>query len=220
MLMFIMLVVVLTSFAQKRTIYIKVVPETQVKIATLESKDILKDRFTVTAQPSIINKVRQWQKNGFDRKEFWEVFSTLLDKPESIGATFSKVADMLIKHTENVSNTSVGKLAVAMFVWKLIGPSLVIYSIKLILLAWSLIFGIWWWRKNHVKHSLPLRTTVEKSFGWNGIIPGWRRKVIEKHILEPQKDHPEENVDTPGYGMSLILHIAFFVLMFLAILII
>jgi hypothetical protein len=139
MLMLIMFAVTFASFAQ-RTIYVRVVPETKAKIVVLESKNILKEKFTVTAQPSIVNKVKQWQKDGFDRKEFWEVFATLLDKPGSIGATFSKVADMLIKHTESVSKTSVGKLAVAMFVWKLVGPNLVMYLIKFILLIWTLWF--------------------------------------------------------------------------------
>lgn len=209
------LVVVSTSFAQ-RVIYIKITPETQAKIANIEAKNSLKDKFTVTSEPSISNKVKQWQKNGFNRDEFWSVFSTLLDKPESIGATFSKVADMLIKHTEAVSNTNIGKLAIMMFVWKLAGPSLVIYLIKIILLIWTIWFGVWWWKRNHTQYSLPLKTSVVKSLNWKGLIPWWRHDTIEKYIVKPSKEKYISGDD--DYPWSVALHIAFFVIMTIIIL--
>ena len=177
----ILLVHVAISFAQDNVIYLQKGSLSASQYAELQRKGAVIDEITVHTDASLTEKITSLSKN-WTREGMNDLLEDFKISPNQFGVVIDTLSSVVITQSNDIPNTNVGKIALVGFAWKIAGPSVFRFLVKIVLMIFVIIFFCWSYKKNFRSHIFVLQR--KKTF--------WR-KTPEKQEFFETKDLIDDN---------------------------
>ncbi|MDR3168605.1 MAG: hypothetical protein LBU27_02370 [Candidatus Peribacteria bacterium] len=204
-LVVVLITINLSAFAQEQIIYLQKEYVSEVEFNELRRKNAVIDKITVYTDASLAEKISaltmDWSRDGMN-----DLLEDFKISPNQFGVLLDTLSSVIIKQSNDIPNTKVGKIALVGFAWKLAGPTIVRWIIKTCIWIFLLWFFIWSYKKS----TLPRVVANKKEKG----IMFWTIK--EKEHIYPKNYFCSvlRDVDCTEIDLSRIFHIVGFVLFF------
>ncbi len=203
----VLMIFVFTMFAQDQIIYIKKEDINTKQLSEWQKNGQIIDEFVVYTDVSFTQKIdnlrKNWSRDGME--DLLEDFSI---SPEQFGVVVDTLSNVVIRQSNDIPNTSVGKIALAGFAWKIAGPSIFKFVLDIVFIIFFLIFFIWSYKRNFWK-TVFITEKQNKLFG----------KAIHKRSFTSEEIFGEDSswlsageMFNSDASASKFLHIVAFVL--------
>lgn len=177
-----------TIFAQDRIIYIQKEDINMKQLAEWQKNDQIIDQFTTHTDVSLMQKIENIRQN-WSREAMDDLLKDFSISPEQFGVVIDSLANVVIRQSNDIPNTAVGRIALAGFAWKIAGPTIFKFLFDIGFIIFFLIFFTWSYKKNFWSTVFVVRKE-DKLFG----------KVLEKEKIEPNKLFNEDSWMSTGDG--------------------
>lgn len=134
-------------FGQDRIIYIQKQDLNPKQLSDLQSSGKVIDEITVHTNISVIEKIRNLEKK-WSRDAMDDLLDDFSLSPEEFGVMVDTLANVLIRQSNDIPNTKVGKIAIAGFAWKIAGPTVFKFICDFLFVIFFLWFFIWSYKRN------------------------------------------------------------------------
>lgn len=203
----ILMVLACNIFAQDRIVYIKKEDINGKQLAEWQKNGQIIDQFVTYTDVSLTQKIETLRKN-WSRDAMEDLLQDFSISPEQFGVVVDSLSNVVIRQSNDIPNTSVGRITLAGFAWKIAGPSIFRFVVDVLFVIFFLIFFIWSYKRNFWKTTFVLKKEA-KPFG----------KVLEKKRFDPEKLFKDDSwlSGDGGFGSDIVaskfMHIVAFCLL-------
>lgn len=171
----ILMVLACNIFAQDKIVYIKKEDINAKQLAEWQKNGQIIDQFITYTDVSLTQKIENLRKN-WSRDAMEDLLHDFSISPEQFGVVIDSLSNVVIRQSNDIPNTSVGRITLAGFAWKIAGPSIFRFLVDTLFVIFFLVFFIWSYKRNFWKTTFVLKREA-KPFG----------KVLEKKRFDPDK---------------------------------
>lgn len=139
--------VTLFVFGQDRIIYIQKQDLNSKQFSDLQNGGRIIDEITIHTNVSIMEKIRTLEKD-WSRTAMNDLLEDFSLSPEQFGLMIDTLSNVIIRQSNDIPNTKVGKIALAGFAWKIAGPTIFKFITDLLFVVFFLCFFIWSYKRN------------------------------------------------------------------------
>lgn len=164
----ILMVLACNIFAQDKIVYIKKEDINAKQLAEWQKNGQIIDQFVTYTDISLTEKIENLRKN-WSRDAMEDLLQDFSISPEQFGIVVDSLSNVVIRQSNDIPNTSVGRITLAGFAWKIAGPSIFRFVVDVLFVIFFLIFFIWSYKRNFWKTIFVLKKEA-KPFG----------KILEK----------------------------------------
>lgn len=134
-------------FGQDRIIYIQKQDLNPKQLLDLQNGGKIVDEITIHTNVSIMEKIRTLEKS-WSRDAMDDLLKDFSLSPEQFGLMIDTLSNVLIRQSNDIPNTKVGKIALAGFAWKIAGPTIFKFVADVLFVIFFLWFFIWSYKRN------------------------------------------------------------------------
>jgi len=134
-------------FGQDRIIYIQKQNLNAKQLSDLQNGGNVVDEITLHTNVSIIEKIRTLEKN-WSRDAMNDLLQDFSLSPEQFGMMIDTLSNVIIRQSNDIPNTKVGKIALTGFAWKIAGPTIFKFVTDILFIVFFLWFFIWSYKRN------------------------------------------------------------------------
>ena len=197
--------------AQDKMVYLKKEDVNVKQLAEWQKNDQIIDQFSTYTDLSLTQKIENLKKN-WSRDAMEDLLQDFSISPEQFGIVIDSLSNVVIRQSNDIPNTSVGRITLAGFAWKIAGPSIFRFVVSILFVIFFLVFFIWSYKRNFWKTTFILKKEA-KPFG----------KPLEKKSLSLDQLFKDDSWLSNGEGFdsdavaSKFLHIVAFCLFIISI---
>ena len=139
--------ITLFVFGQDRIIYIQKQDLNSKQFSDLQNGGKIIDEITIHTNVSIMDKIRTLEKD-WSRTAMNDLLEDFSLSPEQFGLMIDTLSNVIIRQSNDIPNTKVGKIALAGFAWKIAGPTIFKFVADILFVVFFLWFFIWSYKRN------------------------------------------------------------------------
>jgi len=151
-------------YAEDRIVYIQKQDINSKDLSKWQSKGQIIDEFTTHTDVSLMEKIKNLKAN-WSREGMEDLLQDFSISPEQFGTMIDTLSNVLIRQSNDIPNTSVGRIAIAGFAWKIAGPTMFKFVADAIFLVFFFWFFIWSYKRNFWKTTFVTRRIGKGLFG-------------------------------------------------------
>ncbi len=135
------------AFGQDKIIYIQKQDLNPKQLSDLQNNGKIVDEITIHTDLSIIEKIKNLEKD-WSRDAMDDLLDDFTLSPEQFGVMIDTLSNVIIRQSNDIPNTKVGKIALAGFAWKIAGPTIFKFFTDILFIIFFLWFFIWSYKRN------------------------------------------------------------------------